>query len=518
MTPDGAAAPRRLFLLDGHSLAYRAFFALPQTLATSSGTVTNAVYGFTSMLIKLLADESPDLIAVAFDMGPPTIRLELDAEYKAGRAEAPAEFRPQLGLIEEVLDALKIPPIRPEGHEADDAIGTLALQASQGGIDAVIVTADRDFFQLVRDRVDGRGAVSVLFNRRGISEIDLMDPLAIEARYGVRPDQYLDFVALKGDTSDNIPGVPGVGDKTAAKLVQEYGTVEELLAHVEDLKGKLKENVAAAADRLALNKQLARIVTDVALEVGPEDCSMGAWDHDQVRQLFGALEFRSLLDRLSEVVGTEPKVEVAELDLEQTTVTRVAEILGRGDVAVRLHEDDAHVSGIAVSAGGAQAAYAPLDGLVPLADVLSDTRVAKWAHDGKELERTARQAGIEIGGSRSTPCWRGTCWTRPRPTTRCATYASATWGPTSWGWPRMRPRGSCSPRTRGGSWRRKLQPWPCSRRSSRRRSTSRACAASSKTWSSRSRRSWHGWRLEVCVWTSTTSRRWGSPSATGWPR
>jgi len=220
-----SAPPRRLFLLDGHSLAYRAFFALPQTLATSSGTVTNAVYGFTSMLIKLFGDEHPDLIAVAFDMGAPTVRLELDAEYKAGRAESPTDFRPQLGLIEEVLDVLRIPVIRMEGHEADDAIGTLAIQASEGGLDAVIVTADRDFFQLVRDRKKDRGAIGVLFNRRGISEIDRMDPAAVEARYGITPEQYLDFVALKGDTSDNIPGVPGIGDKTAAKLVNTFGSV-----------------------------------------------------------------------------------------------------------------------------------------------------------------------------------------------------------------------------------------------------------------------------------------------------
>ena len=222
--------PRRLFLLDGHSLAYRAFFALPQTLATSSGTVTNAVYGFTSMLIKLLGDEHPELLAVAFDMGAPTVRLELDADYKAGRAETPADFRPQLGLIEEVLDVLNIPVIRMAGHEADDAIGTLATQASAGGLDVVIVTADRDFFQLVRDRTGDVGAIGVLFNRRGISEIDRMDPAAVEAKYGVTPAQYVDFVALKGDASDNIPGVPGVGEKTAAKLVQEFGSVEELLA------------------------------------------------------------------------------------------------------------------------------------------------------------------------------------------------------------------------------------------------------------------------------------------------
>ncbi len=296
-------APKRLFLLDGHSLAYRAFFALPPTLATSSGTVTNAVYGFTSMLIKLLGEEKPDLIGVAFDTGKPTIRLALDAEYKAGRRETPADFRPQLGLIEEVLDALAIPMIRVEGHEADDALGTLATRASDAGIDAVIVTADRDFFQLVRDRRDGKGAIGVLYNRRGISEIDRMDEAAVEARFGVAPSQYLDFVALKGDTSDNIPGVPGVGDKTAAKLVQEHGTVEELLAHTGELKGKLKENVEGAADRLALNKQLARIVTDVELDVTPEGCAMGGWDLDQIRRLFTTLEFRSLLDRLQEIAG-----------------------------------------------------------------------------------------------------------------------------------------------------------------------------------------------------------------------
>jgi 5'-3' exonuclease len=292
--------PRRLFLLDGHSLAYRAFFALPQTLATSSGTVTNAVYGFTSMLIKLFGDEHPDLIAVAFDMGAPTVRLEMDADYKAGRAESPADFRPQLGLIEEVLDVLRIPVIRMAGHEADDAIGTLAIRASEAGLDAVIVTADRDFFQLVRDREKTRGAISVLFNRRGISEIDLMDPAAVEGRYGITPAQYLDFVALKGDTSDNIPGVPGIGDKTASKLVNQFGTIEELLARTDELKGKQKENIEAAADRLALNKQLARIVTDLELEYTPEDCVMGASDPEQVRSLFVSLEFRSLLDRLAE--------------------------------------------------------------------------------------------------------------------------------------------------------------------------------------------------------------------------
>ncbi|MEP6973740.1 MAG: 5'-3' exonuclease H3TH domain-containing protein, partial [Actinomycetota bacterium] len=392
-------SPRRLFLLDGHSLAYRAFFALPQTLATSSGTVTNAVYGFTSMLIKLLGDEHPDLLAVAFDMGAPTVRLELDADYKAGRPETPADFRPQLGLIEEVLDVLNIPVIRMAGHEADDAIGTLATQAGAQGLDVVIVTADRDFFQLVRDRTGTTGAIGVLFNRRGISEIDRMDPAAVEAKYGVTPAQYLDFVALKGDTSDNIPGVPGIGEKTAAKLVVEFGSVEELLAHSDRLKGKQKENVEAAADRLALNKQLARIVTDVPLEVAPEDCEMGAYDPEQVRSLFTSLEFRSLLDRLYEAMGSaKPMADVAELDLRQATAEEVGLALTGGAAAFAVRLEDARIRGAAVSPGGAQASYTDLQNLDLLAAAIGDPAVAKTTHDAKTLERAVTAEGRRLSG------------------------------------------------------------------------------------------------------------------------
>ncbi len=376
---------RKLFLLDGHSLAYRAFFALPPTLATSSGTVTNAVYGFTSMLIKLLAEEKPDLIAVAFDTGKPTVRLEMDAEYKAGRRETPADFGPQLALIEEVLHTLQIPIVRVEGHEADDALGTLAEEASDEGIDAVIVTADRDFFQLTRDPADGRGAVSILFNRRGISEIDLMGPDEVTTKYGVSPAQYLDYV--------------GVGEKTAAKLVQEWGSVENLIAHVDELRGKLKENVAGAVDRLDLNKQLARIVTDLDLDVRPEDCVMGTFDADAVHRLFTSLEFRSLLDRLNEATGSlKPKVELAELDLTQRDASELAKVLQAGPSSVRLRTDEGRVRGAAVSAGGGQAAYAALDGLGPLAEPFADPAAPKWAHDAKALERTVLAEGGTVAG------------------------------------------------------------------------------------------------------------------------
>ena len=393
--PTSPEAPRRLFLLDGHSLAYRAFFALPPTLATSSGTVTNAVYGFTSMVIKLLAEERPDLIAVAFDSGAPTVRLEKDADYKAGRPETPGDFKPQLGLIEEVLESLRIPVLRiADGHEADDAIGTLAVAAAAQGIDATIVTADRDFFQLVRP------GITVMFNRKGISDIVRYDEAAVTERFGITPGQYLDFVALKGDTSDNIPGVPGVGDKTAAKLVNEFGTVEELVTRVDELKGKLKENLAASVDRLALNKELARIVIDVELPVAPDDCVMGEWDVDEVRRLFTSLEFRSLFDRLQDVGhAAKPKIDVAELDLREIAADELPAVLASGaPQGVRLFVEEDRARGIAVSAGGAQAAFAPLPSIEPVAGFLTDATAPKWAHDAKALERAASAEGVDVAG------------------------------------------------------------------------------------------------------------------------
>lgn len=391
---DAASDPaRRLFILDGHSLAYRAFFALPSTLATTTGQVTNAVYGFTSMLIKLLAEEHPDLIAVAFDVGRPVARLAMDADYKAGRRETPEDFKPQLGLIQEVVGSLRIPMLLVADHEADDAIGTLALRAAEEGIEATIVTADRDFFQLVRP------GVRVLFNRRGISDIVLFDEAAVQERFGLPPSKYLEFVALKGDTSDNIPGVPGVGDKTAAKLVQEFGSVEELLARTGELKGKLKENIEAAGERLTLNKDLARIVTDLPLDIVPEDAVMGEWDVEEVRRLFTSLEFRSLFDRLMELAKeVKPKVDVTELDLRQVRPEELATLLADGPVGIAIQEEADVLVGMAVSPGGAQAAYAPLDGPGPLEEPLADPATPKWTHDAKALERVTLRAGALLEG------------------------------------------------------------------------------------------------------------------------
>ncbi len=386
---------RRLFLLDGHSLSYRAFFALPTSLATSSGQVTNAVYGFTSMLIKLLSEERPDRIAVAFDKGPPTERLARYAEYKAGRTEAPDEFRQQLGLIREVLETLGVPIVEIEGHEADDAIATLAVRARELGMETIIVTADRDFFQLV-----GPG-IRVMFNRKGISDIVDYDETAVESRFGLPPEKYLDYVALKGDPSDNIPGVPGVGEKTASRLIQEHGSVEGVLAAADALSPKLAGAIREAGDRLRLNKDLARLRTDLELGLDPDGCVLAERDDDAVRRLFNALEFRTLLERLEEAGVAPAAAEARELTLQEITPRRVAaELKGDAPVAVALVTRGAEAVALGLSAGQGNGRGLLLDGTVPgpAASWLGDPSRPKWVHDAKELQAAALRLGTPVAG------------------------------------------------------------------------------------------------------------------------
>jgi DNA polymerase-1 len=386
---------KRLFLLDGHSLSYRAYFALPTDLATTSGQVTNAVYGFTSMLIKLLAEEKPDRIAVAFDKGRPVERLEMYAQYKAGRPETPDEFREQLGLIREVLETLEVPIVEIEGHEADDTIATLAVRAVDEGMEAVIVTADRDFFQVVRP------GIRVMFNRKGISDIVDYDQAAVESRFGLPPEKYLDYVALKGDPSDNIPGVPGVGEKTASRLIQEHGSVESVLANTEGLTPKLRAAIEAAGDQLILNKDVARLRTDLDVPVDPEGCVMGDRDDDAVRRLFNALEFRSLLERLEEAGVARAVPEARDLDVAQASAEEGARLAaGDGPVAVWLETSGHGAIGVALSQGEGRGVHAALDGSLPepLRRWLADPDRPKWVHDAKELQTAALRMGIEVRG------------------------------------------------------------------------------------------------------------------------
>jgi DNA polymerase-1 len=283
----------RLLLLDGHSLAYRAFFALPpENFSTTTGQPTNAVYGFTAMLINVLRDEQPTHVAVAFDRGEPTFRHEQWVEYKANRRETPADFRNQLSLIFEVLDALGIQRLSVPGYEADDIIATLATQAEQAGFDVLIVTGDRDVLQLVDERT------TALMTRRGITEMTRFTPEEVAAKYGLTPVQYPDYAALRGDPSDNLPSIPGVGEKTAAKWVAEYGSLAELVDRVDEVKGRAGDNLREHLSDVLRNRQLTELARDVPLDAGPADLRPAEWDREQIHQLFDTLQFRVLRDRL----------------------------------------------------------------------------------------------------------------------------------------------------------------------------------------------------------------------------
>jgi DNA polymerase-1 len=360
----------KLLLLDGHSIAYRAFYALPTDLATRDGTVTNAVYGFTSMLVKVLADEQPDHIAVAFDTRAPTFRDEMDAEYKAGRKETPDLFSAQLPLIREVLDALNVQVLEVDGVEADDVIATLATQAAAEGIDTIVVTGDRDTYQLVDDP-----HVKVLYNRRGVSDYVLYDEAGIFERCGVTPAQYPDYAALRGDTSDNLPGVPGIGEKTAAKLITTYGNLEGILDHLEELPPKQRQNLGEMRDRVLKNRAMSILLRDVPLDVTPQELRQGGWDREQVRVLFDQLEFRTLLPRLFEAVGESAAEEEAAPTLEANVTVlrdataaaeRLAAIADRGEAyalegrwAATPGRSD--LLGLGVASADAEAAYLDRD-------------------------------------------------------------------------------------------------------------------------------------------------------------
>ena len=331
--PEGTGG--RLLLLDGHSLAYRAFFALPpENFSTTTGQPTNAVYGFTAMLINALRDEQPTHVAVAFDRSEPTFRHEQYVEYKANRRETPADFRSQLSLIFEVLDALGIPRLSVPGYEADDVIATLTAQATADGMGVLIVSGDRDTFQLVNENV------TVLYTRRGISDMVRFTPEAVTEKYGLTPAQYPDFAALRGDPSDNLPSVPGVGEKTATKWVIEFGSLADLVDRVDEVTGRAGDNLREHLGDVLRNRQLTELVRDVPLDIGPQDLRPAAWDREQIHQLFDTLQFRVLRERLTAtfpngIAATSGAVEEAGpaggFDVDLT-------VLGPGEVAAWLAE------------------------------------------------------------------------------------------------------------------------------------------------------------------------------------
>src|SRR6476659_8225116 len=300
----------RLLLLDGHSLAYRAFFALPvENFSTTTGQHTNAVYGFTSMLINVLRDEQPTHVAVAFDVSRQGFRLEEYPDYKAKRNKTPDEFKSQLPLIEEVLDALRIPFLKKEGYEADDIIATLVTQALAEGLDVLILTGDRDSLQLVTEHS------TVLYPMRGVSDLSRMTPDAVEAKYGVPPHRYPELAALVGEDSDNLPGVPGVGPKTAAKWITQYDGLDNVITHADQIKGKAGANLRAHLGEVIRNRRLNALVRDLDLELRPADLAMRPWDRQEVHTLFDSLEFRVLRDRLFETLVSEEEIDESGFEM-----------------------------------------------------------------------------------------------------------------------------------------------------------------------------------------------------------
>lgn len=313
-------------LIDGHSLTYRAFFALPTDMTNSSGQVTNAVFGFTSMLINLIRDHEPDRVIVTFDLSGPTFRHEMVDSYKATRDKTPDILKEQVGIVQQLVGDLALPIVTKQGYEADDVIATLATQAAAQNDDVIIVTGDRDSYQLVEDP-----HIRVLYNRRGVSDYALYDEAGIEERTGVHPTKYVDYAALRGDPSDNLPGVPGVGEKTAAKLINTYGSVEELLKHIDDQTPKLAQNLRENADNARSNVEMMRLVRDVPLDVTLDDLNRGTPDAEAIVDLFNFLEFPTLLPRLKEVFpGTfeleENDAEAVERNIDHRVINAESDV------------------------------------------------------------------------------------------------------------------------------------------------------------------------------------------------
>lgn len=398
----------RLLLIDGHSVAYRAFYALPpESFTTSTGQHTNAVYGFTSMLINVLRDEQPTHVAVAFDVSRQTFRTNEYPEYKANRSKTPDEFVGQVALIQQVLDALNVVHVEMPGFEADDIIGTLSAEAAKAGWQTLICTGDRDAMQLVTN------TTTVLYPRRGVSDLARMTPDAVEEKYLVAPARYPELAALVGETSDNLPGVPGVGPKTAAKWLSEYDGLEGLLAHAAGVRGKVGESLRAHLDDVKRNRRLNALVRDLELPVGLGETERQDWDREAVHTLFDALEFRVLRERLLEALPNEESTDVGTFEISGEVVPTggLRQILkdrffGAAVVGLELvgHWSAGHgdVSAIALASRDA-ACYMPVEDMSAdddsaFADWLADAAVSKAMHDAKGKIEALWDRGWDLAG------------------------------------------------------------------------------------------------------------------------
>ena len=396
--------PGKFVIIDGSSLMHRAFYALP-LLQTGSGQYTNAVYGFTTMLCRLLEDIKPDQMAVAFDKGKITFRNDRYAAYKAQRKGTPKELSEQFTLMRDVLNGFGIAVLEMAGFEGDDIIGTVAAQGEKQGYEVIVVTGDRDALQLITDHT------KVMLTKKGITDMEMMDSAAVQAKYGVTPAQIVDIKGLMGDSSDNIPGVPGVGEKTATKLIAEYGSVENLLSQVESVSGKkLQETLRTHAESALLSKELATIVCHVPLENVPDHYNIDIRS-DILRDLFTKLEFKSLLTRLPSLTGESTVSEVASAPAALPLVRRAEGVEDLLDLAAKGNETnpltvmpllsgsvpEITLAGMALSAHDDTLVIMTGEtGWAEVLSLLADETVPKRTHDSKKLFHGCRAAGSAL--------------------------------------------------------------------------------------------------------------------------
>lgn len=388
-------------VVDGHSLAYRAFFALPvENFTTKDNQHTNAIYGFLSMLVNLIKAEQPTHMAIAFDTSRHSFRTDVYPEYKATRSESPQEFRGQIPLLQDCLAAMSIPVLTKEGVEADDILATLAAQGAEQGYDVLVVSGDRDTIQLVTDDV------TLLYpSVQGVSQLKRYDPVTVQERYGVRPEQYPDIAALVGETSDNLPGVPKVGEKTAVKWLTQFGSLDDLLERSDEIKGVVGGNLRDHIEDVRRNRRLNRLLRDVELPVAPDDLAVTPIDAQAVRDIFARLEFRTLLPRVFEAVGAG---EVADDPTTTVVLPEPVQVTAPEFVSwAESHTDDIAVR-IVVQGGaptrlGAAAAseLRELDWNDDVVDVLRpwlESARPKVLHDAKPQVKALRRLGVRLSG------------------------------------------------------------------------------------------------------------------------
>jgi len=390
---------KRLLLIDGHSMAYRAFFALPaENFTTAQGQHTNAIYGFATMLISLLKDEKPTHVAVAFDVSRKTFRTELFPEYKANRAKTPDEFRSQMSYLHELVKGFGISQFEIEGYEADDIIATITKRAEKEGAEVLICTGDRDSFQLVTDKT------TVLYPKRGVSEMARMTPDAVQEKYGMSPDQYPDFAALRGDPSDNLPSIPGVGEKTAAKWIVEYGSLKELLAKVETVPGKVGESLRANIENVQRNRELTQLIHDAPMDFSIDALSWSGVAESDLTALFEQLEFRTLKDRLKVISSgkevkkekaVEPEFSLFGSDIESAVLSpqeltrKISTHTGPISISYELLDDHLHRYAVAFSKSSAFLVHSS-----EMGDWAANPAIEKIAHDAKAVARENGLSGV----------------------------------------------------------------------------------------------------------------------------